>query len=97
MKAQVNSVLSTDREMNRQVFALIVLNKFPEPAFIAGSDAPSARANAAYTTTSELLSNQVSNWLSGLSNDFDLGVNYHPGDNITQDELEADGEHAALQ
>ncbi len=30
----------------------------------------------------------MSNWLSGLSNDFDLGFNYRPGDAITQDELE---------
>lgn len=88
VKAQVNSVLSTDQEMNRQVFALIVLNKFLEPPAYAGSDAATGTGNVASTTTSELLSNQVSNWLSGLSNDFDLGFNYRPGDNITQDELE---------
>jgi hypothetical protein len=35
-----------------------------------------------------MLSNQVSNWLNRLSNDFDLGVNYRPGNQITQDELE---------
>lgn len=89
VKAQVNSVLSTDQEMNRQVFALIVLNKFLQPPAYAGADAPTANGgNVAGTTTSELLSNQVSNWLSNLSNDFDLGFNYRPGDNITQDELE---------
>ncbi|MBK9175384.1 MAG: translocation/assembly module TamB [Flavobacteriales bacterium] len=88
VKAQVNSVLSTEQEMNRQVFALIVLNKFLEPPAYAGSDATAGTGNVASTTTSELLSNQVSNWLSGLSNDFDLGFNYRPGDNITQDELE---------
>jgi len=27
----------------------------------------------------EMLSNQVSNWLSQISNDFDIGVNYRPG------------------
>jgi hypothetical protein len=30
----------------------------------------------------------VSNWLSRLSNDVDLGFNYRPGDALTQDELE---------
>jgi hypothetical protein len=88
IKAQVSSVLSTDQERNRQVFALIVLNKFLQPPVYAGSGSPTGSGNVAGTTTSELLSNQVSNWLSGLSNDFDLGVNYRPGDNITQDELE---------
>jgi TamB, inner membrane protein subunit of TAM complex len=89
VRAQVNSVLSTEQELNRQVFALIVLNKFLEPPAYEGTGTPSgSSSNVATTTTSELLSNQVSNWLSGLSNDFDLGVNYRPGDNITQDELE---------
>jgi type IV secretory pathway VirB6-like protein len=30
-------------------------------------------------TTTEMLSNQLSNWLSQISNDFDVGVNYRPG------------------
>ncbi|HMC96386.1 MAG TPA: translocation/assembly module TamB domain-containing protein, partial [Flavobacteriales bacterium] len=88
VRSQVNSVLSTEQEMNRQVFALIVLNRFVEPPAYAGTGSPTSGSNFAGTTTSELLSNQVSNWLSSLSNDFDLGFNYRPGDNITQDELE---------
>ncbi len=39
-------------------------------------------------TASELLSNQLSNWLSQISDDFDIGVNYRPGDQITSDEVE---------
>ena len=89
IRTQVNSVLTTEQEMNRQVFALIVLNRFVQPpAYNTGQGSPSAGGALAGTTTSELLSNQVSNWLSRLSSDFDLGVNYRPGDNITQDELE---------
>lgn len=85
VRMQVQSVMSTEQELNRQVFALIVLNRFvPPPAYGGQGSAP----NVAGTTGSELLSNQVSNWLSKLSNDFDLGLNYRPGDNITQDELE---------
>lgn len=85
VRTQVNSVLSTDQELNRQVFALIVLNKFLPPPTYAG---PAGTANVAGTTGSELLSNQVSNWLSRISRDFDLGLNYRPGDNISQDEFE---------
>lgn len=89
IRTQVNSVLSTEQEMNRQVFALIVLNRFVQPpAYNTGQGSPGGGSALAGTTTSELLSNQVSNWLSRLSNEFDLGVNYRPGDNITQDELE---------
>ena len=32
-------------------------------------------------TTTEMLSNQISNWLSQISNDFDLGFVYRPGNN----------------
>ncbi len=88
VRMQVNSVLSTEQEMNRQVFALIVLNRFLQPPTWGGGTSPSAGSNVAGTTGSELLSNQVSNWLSRLSSEVDLGVNYRPGDNITQDELE---------
>ncbi len=38
--------------------------------------------------TSELLSNQLSHWLSQISQDFDIGLNYRPGDQITSNELE---------
>lgn len=88
VKQQVLSVLSTDQEMNRQVFALIVLNRFLPPPSYASAGSPSTGGLAAGTTGFELMSNQISNWLSQLSNGFDLGVNYRPGDNITQDELE---------
>lgn len=88
IRTQVNSVLSTEQELNRQVFALIVLNRFIQPQSLAGSGSPTPGGNVVQTTGSELLSNQFSNWLSKLSDDFDLGVNYRPGDNITQDELE---------
>ena len=88
VRARVNSILSTEQERNRQVFALIVLNRFIQPQSLAGSGTPGAGGNVVGTTGFELLSNQVSNWLSKLSDDFDLGVNYRPGDNITQDELE---------
>lgn len=88
VRTQVNSVISTEQELNRQVFSLIVLNRFVTPPSYSGQGTPSSSAGVAGTTTSELLSNQVSNWLSKLSNDFDLGVNYRPGDQLTQDELE---------
>jgi hypothetical protein len=87
VRTQVNSVLSTEQERNRQVFSLIVLNRFMPPPNYGSGGAPTG-GNVAGTTGFELMSNQVSNWLSSLSNDLDLGVNYRPGDAITQDEVE---------
>jgi hypothetical protein len=37
---------------------------------------------------SELISSQISNWLSQISDDFDLGFNYRPGDKISNEEIE---------
>ena len=36
----------------------------------------------------EMLSNQLSNWLSQISDDFDIGVNYKQGDEMSSQELD---------
>jgi hypothetical protein len=71
--------------MNRQVFGLLVLNKFlpKEDQNIGNETGGFFSSNSA-----ELLSNQLSNWLSRISNDFDVGLNYRPGSNVTSDEVE---------
>jgi hypothetical protein len=40
------------------------------------------------STASELFSNQLSNWLSQISKNVDVGFKYRPGNSITDDELE---------
>lgn len=45
-------------------------------------------ANLGSVTTSELLSNQLSHWLSQISDEWDIGVNYRPGDEISKDQVE---------
>lgn len=90
-KSKVRSVLYVSgkeeniQELNKQVFALLVLRTFLPPP---GADANYSRANVGATTSSELLSNQLSNWLSKISNDFDIGINYRPGDELSNQELE---------
>lgn len=85
VRTEVMSVLSNETEVNRQVFALIVFNKFLPPPDQAAS---ASSGNFATTSGSELLSNQVSNWLSQVSDKVDLGVNYRPGDQVTRDEFQ---------
>jgi hypothetical protein len=77
--------VGNDQEMNRQVFGLLVLNKFlpKEDQNIGNETGGFFSSNSA-----ELLSNQLSNWLSRISNDFDVGLNYRPGSNVTSDEVE---------
>lgn len=90
-KSKVKSILYVSdkvenvQELNKQVFSLLVLNRFLPPA---GTESSYSSANVGSTTSSELLSNQLSNWLSKISNDFDIGVNYRPGDELSNQELE---------
>lgn len=72
------------QELNKQVFSLLVLNQFIPPNGQGGG----TYSNVGATTSSELLSNQLSNWLSKISNDFDIGINYRPGDELSSQELE---------
>lgn len=83
--SDVESVLNNleEGEKNKQVFGLLLLNKFfPITSFEGGLN------NAFGKSTSEMLSNQLSNWLSQISDDFDLGVNYRPGDQLTSEEVD---------
>jgi hypothetical protein len=73
--------------MNKQILSLLVLGKFYTPEYLRGSYT-GANNNLVGSTASELFSNQLSNWLSKISNDFDVGVNYRPGNQITNDEIE---------
>ena len=90
-KSKVRSVLYVSdqqeniQELNKQVFSLLVLNSFLPPS---GAESSYGRANVGSTTSSELLSNQLSNMLSKISNDFDLGFNYRPGDELSNEEYE---------
>lgn len=75
------------QEMNRQIFGLLVLN-----TFFPTEDQNQALQQAGgflSSSSAEMVSNQLSNWLSKISNDFDIGINYRPGDEITSDEVQA--------
>lgn len=83
-RSRVASAISTDQERNRQAFSLLVLRRFVTPPNIS-ADRGSAGALAENST--ELLSSQISNWLSQISDDFNLGFNYRPGDDISSTEI----------
>ncbi len=83
----VKSLRNNEQELNKQVFSLMVLNRFLPLASSTGA-ASHGGSGALGSSSSELLSNQLSNWLSQISNDFDIGINYRPGDDITSKELE---------
>ncbi len=84
-RSMINSIRSTDQELSKQFFALLVMNKFMP---LGGSSNREHTSANAFSTPSELLSSQLSNWLSQISDEFDIGVNYRPGTNITGEQVE---------
>lgn len=94
VKQRLESILYVNRndvnqqEMNQQVFGLLVLNRFLPPTSGVATDTKYDRGTPGVNNGYEFLSNQLSNWLSKMSDQFDIGVNYRPGDEITNDELD---------
>ena len=89
IRTLVRSVINTDEKKNKQFLSLLVLNSFL-PEQDAGSNAgySTNTSNLGAVTTSELLSNQLSHWLSQISDEWDIGINYRPSDEITEDQIE---------
>jgi hypothetical protein len=87
LKGILQQYINTEEEMNKQILSLIVMGKFYTPEYLRGTYNTSD-PNALGNTASELFSNQLSNWLSQISNNVDVGFNYRPGNSITNDEIE---------
>ncbi|TAJ15538.1 translocation/assembly module TamB [Marinilabiliaceae bacterium JC017] len=86
----IDGYITSEEELNRQVISLLVLNKFYAPENLRAGESSSGKVSnqAALVTTTEVLSNQLSHWLSQISNDIDIGVAYRPGDEISNEEVE---------
>ncbi|MEO0312583.1 MAG: hypothetical protein RIQ89_2240 [Bacteroidota bacterium] len=83
-QSAVASRLNSEGELNRQIFGLLVLNRF-----LPSGDASAARVDAGSgvgANASELLSNQVSNWLNQINTGLNLGFNYKPKDDFSDQE-----------
>ena len=83
---QLNNLPEDD--LNKQVINLLVLNKFYPLTSVSDNSAGSTAATMGVNTASELLSNQLSKWISQVSTAFDLGVAYRPETEISSEEYE---------
>ena len=79
----VFSVIDTTNQavMAQQVFSLLMLGSF---SYTAGSNISRFGTSAGYG----VITSQLSNMLSQLYEDLDVGINYTPNDNLTNEELE---------
>ncbi|MFN2380537.1 MAG: translocation/assembly module TamB domain-containing protein [Bacteroidales bacterium] len=88
-RTYLRNAINSDEEMSRQFLYLMVMNSFyPSTGYASSINTQSAGASAMGVTTTEMLSNQLSNWLSQISSDFDIGFNYRPGNEISSQEVE---------
>ena len=65
--------------LNQQVISLLVLGSF------SASNASNVNLSSAYYS---VITNQLSKVLSRISDDVDVGINYKPGDQVSQEEFE---------
>ncbi|MDI1354639.1 MAG: translocation/assembly module TamB domain-containing protein [bacterium] len=83
-KSRIESVLSDEAELNRQVFSFLLFRTFVTPLIYNTNQGGVSAGGAAASTGSELLSNRVSSFLnSSFGNltgmkDMQVGVNYRP-------------------
>lgn len=85
-KARAQLANMSQDDINKQMLYLLILNRFYSPMDMR--DDFTTTTNPFGVTSSELLSNQLSNWLSQISRDFDIGFNYRPGTEVSGQELE---------
>lgn len=83
----LDQFVNTQEEMNRQVFSLLTANRFYNPQG-AGAQASTQSSSYIGTTASELISNQLSDLFSQNDRKIGIGVNYRPGDEVTNEEYE---------
>lgn len=87
-KSYVQSLFSSQDEINKQMFALLVMGKFYRTDESDTRWGDQARM-AGVSTVTEMISSQLSRWLSQISNRVDIGLAYRVADHqVTTDEIE---------
>lgn len=87
-----NSLMINEDKRSIQFLSLLVFNNFyPDPDY-TGQTGFAQNSNlgavGGFVTTTEMLSNQLSNWLSAISKDIDIALNYRPANEINTQEIE---------
>lgn len=76
-KATLASLLANEEEMNRQAISLLILQQFLPPQWQAAA----IGSTGLQENSTELISAQLGNWLSGLSDDVNIGIDYDAKNN----------------
>ena len=71
-QASLSSVLANEEELNRQAVSLLVINSFLPSTW----HATAVGTTGIQESSSELITSQISHWLSGISDDVSVGIDY---------------------
>lgn len=87
VETQIKRLINTEEEKYRQAISLIVAKRFTTPSDLSEKGGVTSGAIVG-SNAYELLTNQLSNWASQISDQFDINVSYNPGDQVTNDQIE---------
>lgn len=83
-RSRVAAAISNEQERNRQAFSLLVMRRFVAPHGVTSNN-PGGGILA--ENSMEMLSAQVGLWLQGITDKFDIGFDYRPGDEVSNEEI----------
>ena len=69
-------------EMTQQVLYILVMNQFKPVAGGAGGSVDVS------STSLSIVTNQINSWLSGMTQNLNIGVNYNPGSSTTSQDID---------
>jgi hypothetical protein len=93
-RTAIASIQNNQEELNKQIFALLILGAFLPPS---QSGVGANYAAGAGNTGFELLSSQLSRWISQISDDFDININYRPGENGGPQQIDVNASTSILK
>ena len=80
VKSKLKSVINTEEEMNKNIASLLALGHFYNMEGAISTTATNELSSVGFST----LSSQLSNWISRMSQDINIGLNYKPS-SISED------------
>lgn len=76
LKMQVRNLMNTEEMMNRQMVYLLLFGKFYTPDYNRSAPDFASSTSTGISFLTSTLSGQLNNWLSQISSNISLGVNY---------------------
>jgi len=89
VQSRVNYLLNSEEKKSRQFLSLLLFNSFvPEESVASAAPVSGSGAGFGAVSGTELLSNQLSQWLSRINSNLDIGLYYRAGTEYNTSDME---------